>query len=391
MGVFSTRNAINESYEEVDLLDESIDITGTLDIEAGGMGRLIAENEINYTAMMKMIGICELAAIEESGDAIYEASDVSGFFGKIKEFFKNILEKIKRLFKNFLVKFDAFTKSGKDFVTKYKKQLIAAKTKDLDFEGFKFTIDNNVPKYDTVTIQGVSVPAAADNFMDAIEDEDPEKIAEYAKKAVTDKNAADLRDALDTIDDKYDDLVENMRAGMLGKTGSFTAEEYSEELFKLYRNNEDKKETLDDSYINVTNLMATMINYEKCKKEVDKAYKEIDKGLNKFMNRLDKAENKLLKEAPGEKDADGKVQKNELISISIRGIALANRFVKDHQNLWTQKANAHLRALKDEAQQAKAICAKLLTRKPTKESADLDDGEAFGVTHGSAFDNLKLI
>lgn len=398
MGVFSTRDFVNESYSTVDLLDESIDITNAGNIEDGAMGMIIAETEANYTAMMKTIGICELAAIEQEGEAIYEASDVSGFFGKIKEFFKNILEKIKRLFKNFLVRFDSWTKSNKDFVTKYKKQLIAAKTKDLDFEGYKFTLPTNQSSIDESGISSTisNKASAASALVGAVADIDPEKIAETTLSAVESRGADGqkaLSSDLDSIEDNYDDIIEGFRGTFTGDK-SLTADEFNEELFKKFRDGESTKTTLEDSYINVTTLMSTLINYDKVKKETEKAYREIDKFFNKFTGKLDKAENKLLKKVPGEKDpTSGKTVAKEATSLAVRAISLTNRLVKDYQNCWTIYQNAHLRALKDEASQAKAICTKLLTRKPTKEGADLigDDEGSYGVTHSDAFGNLKFI
>lgn len=388
MGVFSNRSAFGESYNAVDLLDESIDTTGVLDIEEGAISQLIAESEMNWSMMMKTVGVCELAAIEQDGEAIYEASDISGFFGKIKEFFKNILEKIKKIFKNFLVKFDAWTKSGKDFVDKYKKQLISAKTKDLHFQGYKFTnLDYAVTEDD----MNKTVNNAGDDYIDM----DPEVIANKFLGEVKDPKEA--MKELDKLAEDYDDTLEKMRADTIAeisksKQGSLTAEEFSVELFKAFRDDEETKTELEDSYINVTSLMADMVNYNRVKKDTDKMYSEIDKFLRRTINKLDKAENILLKKAPGEKDeTTGKREKDERISAAIRAIAHTNRVHKDMQNLATQVSNAHLRALKDNAQQAKAICAKLLTRKATNEAA-FDDGD-FGVTHSvaDAFANVNFI
>lgn len=410
MGVFSTRDFVNESYNTVDLLDESIDITNAGNIEDGAMGMIIAETEANYTAMMKTIGICELAAIEQEGEAIYEASDVSGFFGKIKEFFKNILEKIKRLFKNFLVKFDSWTKSNKDFVTKYKKQLIAAKTKDLKFEGFVYKIEGGgdvasapaefkddqvasalsaVNSANSTAINAILAEADADKMVSAV------KGLDGIKDGSSDDEYNSFVSALDKIDENYDDIMEALRGNMFAKSkGKLTSEEYTQELFKYYRNGEETKSELEDSDINITNLMSILLNYNTVKKTVTDAYNKIDKGIGKFTKSLDRAENNLLKEIPGQKDDTTKTYSpKKATNAAVRAISVMNKVVKDHQQLWTQMSNAHLRAIKDQASQAKAICTKLLTRKPTKEGADLigDDEGSYGVTHSDAFGNLKFI
>lgn len=414
MGVFSNRGtaAITESYANVDLLDEAIDITGVENIEDGALTRIVAESEANYTILMKTVGICELAAIEEDGEAVYEASDVSGFFGKIKEFFKGILEKIKRVFKNFLVKFDSWTKSGKDFITKYKKQIISAKTTNLKFDGFVYTDTDAKTKVEPGDVQkaagavlgNITPEDSSVNFAEVIgTSDDVNTIVTNVKRYFMDvegKGATAKKQVVDTtinkLDEKYDDFLEELRGAYVSKLakgakGKMDAEEYNKELFKGFRNGDDSKDELPDSYIEVNKLMGFVLNYDTAKKTTEGAFNQINKYINSFLSALDKAQNQLLKDTGPDKE--GATAENLMNSACVRIVSYAYRATKDNQNIWTIFHNAKMRAMKDEASQAKAILVKLITRKPTNEGADLSDGD-FGVTHttpaGDVFASLSF-
>ena len=75
--------------------------------------------------------------------ALQEAS-ISGFFEKIKEFFKKLWAKVKAIFKGFIAKFDSmFMKSGKALVKKYKADIEKKDTTNLEvkFSKKKFNFD----------------------------------------------------------------------------------------------------------------------------------------------------------------------------------------------------------------------------------------------------------
>ena len=404
MGVYSsafTESTLNN--QTVDLLDESIDISKTPSIEENGFGKLIAETEANYTMFMKAVGICELAATERDGDVIYEAADVSGFFGKVKQFFKNILEKIKRLFKKFLVNFDSWTKSNKDFVDKYKKQITMAKLTDFEYSGYKFT-DTGKTMTSTAYTTFASAAcghakATAVGKYDASKllSADPDSIVTGVEGISNKDDYDDVMTAKQKFDENYEDVQDALRLQALNHltkkpTSPVASDEFAEEIFKAFHNGETSKETLTSSDINITSLMATLINYDKVKKDTEKSYHEFDKGINNYLKALESAENKLLKKVPG-KGADGTVDedKTKATSVALAYVGVANRIMKDAQQYAQQVENGRLQALKDEAKQAKAICTKLITRK-VKEDADMSGDDEFGVSHArTALDNVNFV
>ena len=78
------------------------------------------ENQCNFNAMMKAVGLSELAYYRENEQSLFvnEAGAVGGFIGKAKEFFKKVLEKIKRIIKKLLMIIQSYTSDDKKFIKK---------------------------------------------------------------------------------------------------------------------------------------------------------------------------------------------------------------------------------------------------------------------------------
>ena len=101
---------------------------------------MVAESESNYNKLMQAIGIHELNVLESTGaEMVYEAGDIKSLAESVKKFFLNIWEKIKGLFKKFFALFDGYIKSDKEFIRKYKKDLMKlTNTKDYKYKGYEF-------------------------------------------------------------------------------------------------------------------------------------------------------------------------------------------------------------------------------------------------------------
>ena len=109
MGVYSTTSTMLD-YDIDNFVTECVH---TPDMR--GAYAIVAENEANYNAIMKAVGIAELAHFESTGEEMmYEAADIKGFFGKLKEFFLKIIAKIKALFKKFFALIDSYNMSDKE-------------------------------------------------------------------------------------------------------------------------------------------------------------------------------------------------------------------------------------------------------------------------------------
>lgn len=334
MGVFS----INKT-NDIDLntsIEECVYEPGM----EGAMA-IVAESEANYNAIMQAIGIAELAVFESTGEEmVYESGNVKGFFAKVKEFFLKMWEKIKGLFKKFFAMFDGFAKSDKEFINKYRSSLLAVNTRNFEYKGFNYTeLELSLDKL------GVSI----DNTI-------PVKLG-----TPTTVEAADS--ALKSLEDRTE-IVEKMRGVVIPGENSLTSSEFTKELFKLFRNGEDTKETIED--VNVADLLSKIQANSKLKKDAEKAYKELEKIIKGEIKNLEKSEKELIKSMPEAGDLRGKQIRvvNNLISLRKEKMAILNVV-----------NGAKLTAIKDANRQAKAMCVALLSYKPKNEGFEFGDDE----------------
>ena len=344
MGVYSISN------RQLELTTGVIECAHEPGIE--GAYHIVAESEANYNAIMQAVGVAELAVFEATGsEMVYEAADVKGFFGKMKEFFKNLLEKIKGLFKKFFAMFDSYVKNDKDFVEKYKKHLLGVETRGFKYKGFVFSPEK------------VDLDKMVDK-MDKVYPEDPTKLP-------------DSKDALENIIHKYEDrveLVEKLRAAALGKSGNLEASEYTKELYAMLRSGEDSKQELEN--ISVNEQLQYITANSGLKKAAEKQYSDLEKLCKETITSIEKMERELSKNIDI-KDSE----KTEITSLKLKAATTHISNIKDVLSLLQIANGAKLTAIKDCNRQAKAICVALMNYKPKNESTSVyESGFLAGVT-----------
>ena len=331
MGVYSISN------RELDLNTGVIECVHEPGLE--GACHIVAEAEANYNAIMQAVGVAELAVFESTGqEMVYEAADIKGFFGKIKEYFVNLLQKIKGLFKKFFAMFDSYVKNDKDFINKYKKDLVGANTRGFKYKGYHFTLD------------AVDVNKAASKIESLLPNSTP-----------TDKNG------LDEFIKKFEDraeLIEKIRGAVVGES-SLEAAEFTKELFKKLRSGEDTKEELDN--ISVKDQIDAISANSSLKKAAEKQYSDLEKEIKDVIKSVEKAEKDLLKNLPDDVDAA------QLRAAKIKAASTHVACLKDKLAILQVVNGAKLTAIKDCNRQAKAICVALINYKPKNESTSFTE------------------
>ena len=344
MGFFGTRGSANGGATYTNVLENLDAIEPKYENFDEAALASIVEAENNYNNIMQAIGIDEFTFLEENGyEMVYTESSASGFLGKVKEFFKNLYQKIKGLFQKFIALIDSYAKSDKDFVNKYRRQLLTVNTKDFEYKGFNFVkLAPNV---------GVAMDKAY---------------------GVTGLNKVGIgsTETLKAVEDETD-IGEKMRGAAInaigGPSGSLEAGEFSKELFILFRDGEESKISIDK--VDVSGELSVILNYNETKKHAEKTFKELEKAINETLKGLDKTEKELVKKSPGEKDADGKVQPDEANSKAVQVVSKQIKFTKEMLSIGQTINGAQLTALKDQNRQAKSICVSLMNYKPKNESA----------------------
>lgn len=344
MGLYSSKNAIYGGYFEaaIDLDNVEESYVDSFD-EAAIMA--VVESEQNYNSLMKAVGIAELNFLEENGqEMVYTEANVSGFFAKIKEFFKKIIAKIASILKAFFAKIDSFTKTDKEFLNKYRKDLLKLNLKDMKVNGYKFThID------DKNFVQNLTELKSVGNC-------DPDNLATADAAKCDAVIEADEKDNISP-------LVEAIRGASVGE-GKLEAGEYNKSLFEYFRDGNSSKDEID---VDIVAELGVLAAYAETKKTAEKAFRENEKEINDFIKTLDKAEKNLLNEKKTGTEAT-------LQGKRVRAINIASRTAKEIAAVNTTYFGAKLQALKDQSRQAKAICVKALTYKNRNEAAGVDYG-----------------
>ena len=370
MGLFTNKYMVTNE-ETVSVLSDETIFEYNQEVTAETGYQLVAEAEENWNNIMKAVGIYELNYFEEHGtDVVYEASNAGSFIDKIKDFFKMVWEKIVAVFKKFFATIDSLIKSDKEFVKKYKKELLAKdKLGDFKFKGFKYTID------------AVSVAKAGEatnsTFKGIISNYDHSAVASDLKKF------AEV-DELAKISEKYekrDEFIEEARAAIISKFGGsvgskLDSKEFDEELAKALRDKKDDKDELTLTELGGVEKILSTIENMPTKKEAQKEYTDLKKTIDALIKKLDNWKQDIVK-------ADGNKDESAMAKMA----AAASKYstvLKDDLGLLKIVNAAKLQAIKEENRQCKAICVKLLTYKPKNES----------VTHysesGSFLDSVVL-
>lgn len=332
MGIYS-KNSILESTS-LDNIDARYEDQYEPTLE--GAYLIVAESEQNWSKLMESAGIDELNYLEENGvEMPYTEGAGSQFFESAKTFFKGLLEKIKALFKRFFSMFDSMIKSDKEFIGKYKKDLVKVTGTDkFKYKGFNYSIPSSKVN------MNVSIGSPTNKDIDMT------------------------------------DWQEEFRGKVCGG-GSQTASEFTKELFAAYRSGESSKEEIEG--VTVTNVISWLEGSAKMKSEAEKSFKTITTNVNNAIKETDKLQKELVNSSIKDKtDNSDKITLGTMaIECQKNGLAIL------------QIANgALLSAIKSCSSQNKAIASKLLTFKAAKEGFEYGEN---GSVAESAVSNIQFI
>ena len=130
-GNYIAESAIEESVlPDVDaeslMMDESVEPCHEDNFLVAG-ARICAESTENMNRIMQACAIQEFCYFEENGtEMVYTEAAVTGFIEKAKAFFMNLWKKIQGIFKKAIMMFSSKSKTDKEFLNKYKKEITAA-------------------------------------------------------------------------------------------------------------------------------------------------------------------------------------------------------------------------------------------------------------------------
>lgn len=330
--------------------------------ELGVSGALmhVYENECNFNAIVKSVGLSELKYYTETGKDLFlnEAGAFSSFIAKVKAFFKKVLEKIKAIFNKFMAVMNSFMMKDKEFVKKYSAEIRRKSLKDLEFNGYAKLAKGSID---------------VKNFINDSKFEEMSTLTDV--KASLTKYSEDINEEYDTN-----------RGEIVKKNGSkLTRTEMLEELREACYGDKEIFE-VDDSIR--TASMSIIENTKDVIKKLDEKYKAYDKAFKEAIKNLEKAE----------KDFNGKtftadnvtLDDSDDVSGQSATDAKANKAKDYNKNSQAYIKNYNQRLniareladdataihgflagmFKDQNRQARAICVKIIGHK--EESARLE-------------------
>lgn len=330
----------------------------------------VYENECNYNALMKAVGISELKYYQETGRDLFvhEAGAFAGFLSKAKAFFKKVIEKIKQIFHKFAAVMNQYTMSDKKFVKQYSKEINRKDISNFTFSGYTF--------------EGL------DKALSAGIDLDMSKYNAEKYDSIQGK-ARNLSDKYQGDSDKNNDKIEENRGNWLSKItggnhGSLDESEFRDELKDFLYGNGGEKEELDDKQIDKRKILQWIEGADKAIKDAEKKQKECTKAIDNCIKKIEEFEKVINKNDStyrdaglnsgdtglGDRDKDGYFYKPSADSKISDTEGLQDKYQKGINNHIAQmKAESNdiviffgmlTGALKDRNRQSKAICVKII-------------------------------
>lgn len=290
--------------------------------------------------------------------SIYEADSLvavnesfSDFFEKIKEIIKKFLRYIKNLFDRFITTLHRMVGS--------EKYLLKSETGDklkkfnseheFEFDGYTFTIEPNIPICNALAEFNQKFVGIDFRNLNSNKKSDSDKRDDI-------KNAnKDLKNKLEASG--YDEL----RAQVIGKTGSIYQSEFNNELFELFRDGADNTSIFTVTNSIVLECYNSLKNYKSTEKDISAKKKEIENEYNAILKQLD---HMISTERNGTRykvKLDDNIYGDEL-DLDNETMNQLNLYVKTLTNQVTEMSTMHgtafsykLDALKDKYNQDKRI------------------------------------
>lgn len=295
--------------------------------------RIALEAEQNYNSIMMALAAQEIATLESTGTAMVYTEGALKDLGKsLKTHITNFWKKIQGVFKKAMDWISQFVLSNKAFVKRFESRK-DLKTPTKEFKGYDFAkvyTKSDLPKDILEIVMGTYDAEHAEVKMDT----------DAAEKQVR------------------KDIIEK-----LGGTTSGDSSDFASDLKKAFRNGKEEKSTiaLTGGY-GYKESLTFVKEGKKSKNTIKTAYEAVKYSVKSLMKVADSVV------ASQDKGSDGEANARAMS----KGISVCIRMISQCQS-------AHLKAVQDSINQAKAIVVFFNANQPKKEEK----------TNESAFDFLS--
>ncbi len=374
---------ISDLFSDISAYDSEISIE-----EA--MTGIIYEAEVNYSNLMKTVGIAELSCMETEGDVIYEAVDIKAFFKKIGEFFKNIFNKIVALFKKIAIAIDEFftSVSVKMFINSKKFNSLKSVPKGFKYTGYKFTTANDYTA-------GCTSPEDCLNSTELFKDHVNLWDAHWNNSSSILYDSNLVKDRISwtskaNTPETREKTIYQMRCYIIDSDNQEQENNFNKLLFAIFRNNQTSPSEITEKDIDISLYKKTLQEgYTKLKKNINDNIKQAKDNVNKCIkelnNKLDDVDNAKggkpkpyahLVHSPKKQDGNG----DTFYGIAAKLINAKVFYLKQYITDVTSLQIAHTKALLDETKQYKMALTKMMneTSSDNNENKSETQKESFG-------------
>ena len=300
--------------------------------------------------------ILSKSILESGNDRELLTEGFSEFYDKVKAIISRILQFFKSLFERFITALNKIVMSEK-YLIKHEKDFTKFDSKDeFDFNGYVYSFNDTVP-----------VCSILKDFETGFPGLDPDRLTANTgtNKTYIDSQYEDLLKFVES-DGQYDIV----RQKVICANTPIYKEDYSDELFRVYRSGQSSKEdiTINSSKVieNITYLKEykkTMDSVKRSKDRIEREYNDLEKFIKSMITKgssnATDVVNMSLKGSGELKTKEFTVSKDTMTNIDLFINAKCNQ-IMEISNIHTLAFSAKLDAIKEDYKQTKSILYKAL-------------------------------
>lgn len=396
MGVFNV-SSVNEGFDYTPSELDTVNADNIMMAENFAQMAIMdaAEYIQEHSDLVRAMGAQEISITESGQEVIYEASTIGGIGEKIKNLLKKFLAKIKELFSKAIAVFRSWFQSDKEFIHTYSKTFMTnwVKVKKLKVKAYKYHdaikkftplagFDENEFKNSFNAIVDAEISGSSANIKSVLTSSTITTEA-IANAVVKDINSVDSTD--------FSEKVRGIAFKVFNSSGSasYSAKEFSEDLYEFWRDGDSSKDTMDKSELesngySSANIISTLQNGEKSLSNIERDFRKIEKASNKFIKEnIDKP----LKNAT-KFDSKATTEDNAIKTAVAAVYTLLSSFASTFSESIHTGAGIYFQLCKEYSRTCKSIATKVVAmgekRLAQEESYDFGNDDGYATSYMNA-------
>jgi len=267
---------------------------------------------------------------------------MSSVWEKIKAFFSKMWGKLKQFFASVIRFFDGLFKSGKEFATKYEKELRRLSLSGYKHKMFNYTeldSNNHVSNGIEVAMNVVDQTGALKSF----------------------SSEADAKKCLEDMEENKEEIINKVRGTFIGG-GSKDNEDYKKGLFSHFRSGAKDSEDIEEQSVNIGNIITALMS-DKFSKMAADSEKSAEKSFTTVLKEITGYEKEFGKSVD---DKNKSEDKRKLASVQISIMQKYSTLFSEAKNIALEYFGAWKHAITERESVYKQVCVSAFRYKEDK-------------------------